>query len=275
MMMMGDINARSGKVVLIGDGACGKTCLLEVFKINKFPKEYIPTVVDNFFKVVEFKKDKKVTLALWDTAGQDDYDTIRPLSYRETDVVFICYTIENRKNMPNLEKKWLLEIKNYCPNAIFFLVALKKDLRFDAEIDQDTLVTTEEGKAMAKKIKAEKFFECSALTREKVDEVFNAAAEHIYCARETENPKNTCCNLINHLEIDEHRKALYDGVSLYLENGKILNPSTTLMPTKVVLRKEKEEKVSPLPDKVAERVQEERRVNQLKVSMEMNGRWDS
>lgn len=187
--------SRSGKVVLIGDGACGKTCLLEVFKSNDFPKEYIPTVVDNFIKVVEFEKGKTVSLALWDTAGQDDYDTIRPLSYRETDIVIICYTIENRKNISNIENKWLLEIKNYCPNAAFFLVALKKDLRFDSEIDQSTLVTKEEGKAIAKKIKAEKFFECSALTREHVDDVFNAVAANIYYNKETLSPNEKCCNI--------------------------------------------------------------------------------
>lgn len=186
-------HSKSGKVVLIGDGACGKTCLLEVFKSNSFPKEYIPTVVDNFIKVVEFEKDKKVNLALWDTAGQDDYDTIRPLSYRETDLVMICYTIENKKNLSNIEHKWLLEVKNYCQNAVVFLVALKKDLRFDSEVDKATLITEKDGKEMAKKIKAADFFECSALTRENVDEVFKAAAKHIYYNKETAEPQEGCC----------------------------------------------------------------------------------
>ena len=196
LTLMENKESRTGKVVLIGDGACGKTCLLEVFKSNSFPKEYIPTVVDNFIKVVEFEKDKSVSLALWDTAGQDDYDTIRPLSYRETDIVLICYTIENKRNLANIEQKWLLEIKNYCPSAIFFLVALKKDLRFDSEIDKSTLVTEKEGKEMAKKIKAANFFECSALTTENVDEVFKAAAKNIYFNKETSQPRDGCCGNI-------------------------------------------------------------------------------
>lgn len=188
-----DKKLRSGKVVLIGDGACGKTCLLEVFKSNKFPEEYIPTVVDNFVKVVEFEDGKSASLALWDTAGQDDYDTIRPLSYRETDLILICYAIENRKNMENIESKWLSEIKNYCPNAKLFLIALKKDLRFDPEVNKSTLVTEQEGKDMAKKIRAEKFFECSALTRDNVNEVFKEASKFIYYNVETLQPKETCC----------------------------------------------------------------------------------
>jgi Ras family protein A len=190
---------RSGKIVLIGDGACGKTCLLEVFKRNKFPEEYIPTVVDNFIKVVEFdgERHRSVSLALWDTAGQDDYDTIRPLSYRETDLVLLCYAINNKKNIDNIEKKWLMEIKNYCPNAKYFLVALKKDLRGDPEALPEELITEDEGKEIARKIRAEKFFECSALKRINVNEVFEAAAKYIYYNAETVTPKDmcSCCNI--------------------------------------------------------------------------------
>lgn len=184
---------RSGKVVLIGDGACGKTCLLEVFKSDRFPAEYVPTVVDNFLKVVEFGDEKKVTLALWDTAGQDDYDTIRPLSYRETDLVLICYSIEDRNCVKGIETKWLLEVKNYCPNAKYFLVALKKDLRNDPQVNQSDLLSEEEGKELAKKIRAEKFFECSALARENINEIFEAAGEYIYYNVETLEPEETCC----------------------------------------------------------------------------------
>ncbi len=88
-----------------------------------------------------------------------------------------------------------MEIKNYCPNAVFFLVALKKDLRFDSEIDKSTLVTEKEGRELAKKIKAEKFFECSALTRENVDEIFEAAAKQIYFHSENLRPEDKCCSL--------------------------------------------------------------------------------
>lgn len=190
---------RSGKVVLIGDGACGKTCLLEVFRCDQFPEEYVPTVVDNFIKVVPFddNTDKVAKLALWDTAGQDDYDTIRPLSYRDTDLVLLCYAIDGKKNIGNIEKKWLMEIKNYCPSAKYFLVALKCDLREEEGQDTSELITEAEGLELAKKIKAEKFFECSALKRVNVDEVFQAAAGHIYYSPETSSPQDYCgcCNI--------------------------------------------------------------------------------
>lgn len=170
---------KSGKIVLVGDGACGKTCLLEVFRKDRFPEEYVPTVVDNFVKTVRFDTNKVVSLALWDTAGQENYDTIRPLSYRDTDLVLLCYTIENPKNFPNISEKWLMEIKNYCPTAGYFLVGLKRDLRYDDGVDEATLISEEDGKAMAAQIHAEKFIECSARTRENVDTVFIEAARYI------------------------------------------------------------------------------------------------
>lgn len=80
-------------------------------------------------------------------------------------------------------------------------------------------------------------------------------------------------DLLQHLELDIHRNVVSDGVALYLENGKVLNPSKTLMPVKVVLRTEEKSKITPVADKVAEKVQEDRRVHNLKVSVEMNGRW--
>lgn len=190
---------KSGKVVVVGDGACGKTCLLEVFRRNQFPAAYIPTVVDNFAKDVTISEGSAgsevcVTLALWDTAGQEDYDTIRPLSYRETDLVLICYTIENKKKIPNISKKWLMEIKNYCPKAGYFLVGLKSDLRTlnDPTLDKAAFISTEEGQDIANSIKAVKFIECSARTGENVNTVFNEAAKYINENKQSVNLNGGC-----------------------------------------------------------------------------------
>lgn len=168
----------TGKIVVVGDGACGKTCLLEVFKRNKFPEEYIPTVVDNFVKEVKINETENVTLTLWDTAGQEDYDSVRPLSYKDTDLVLLCYTIENSQVLSNIPNKWLYEIKNYCPSANYSLVALKKDLR-ELEGDHTNYVTTEEGENLANEIGANSFYECSAKTGENVENIFVDSARYI------------------------------------------------------------------------------------------------
>ena len=66
---------------------------------------------------------------MWDTAGQEDYDRLRPLSYPETDVVLICYAVDNPDSLMNVEERWCSEVRHYCPKIPIILVGNKKDLR--------------------------------------------------------------------------------------------------------------------------------------------------
>lgn len=123
------------KVVIVGDGESGKTCLLRVFFEDIFPEVYVPTVFDYYTTVIEVD-GKKVELDLWDTAGQEDYDRLRPLSYGGTDVVIICYSIDTPKSLINVIDKWVPEVRYFCKEVPVILVGNKKDTR-DNHLQQD------------------------------------------------------------------------------------------------------------------------------------------
>jgi len=116
------------KVVIVGDGESGKTCLLRVFFEDIFPDVYVPTVFDYYSTVIEVE-GKKVALDLWDTAGQEDYDRLRPLSYGGADVVIICYSIDTPKSLINVIDKWVPEVRYFCKEVPVILVGNKMDLR--------------------------------------------------------------------------------------------------------------------------------------------------
>ncbi|EGG23534.1 Rho GTPase [Cavenderia fasciculata] len=168
------------KVVVVGDGAVGKTSLLILYTTKAFPKDYVPTVFDNF-NCLEMYDNKPVNLVLWDTAGQEDYDNLRPLSYPQTDVFLICYSTVKRDSLDNIKYKWLKEINQSNAGTPIILVATKTDLREDKKVlaqlqeAKQEPISREEGVALAKEIGAVQFFECSALTGNGVNDIFSAS----------------------------------------------------------------------------------------------------
>jgi len=170
------------KLVIVGDGACGKTCLLIVFSKDQFPEVYVPTVFENYVADIEVD-GKTVELALWDTAGQEDYDRLRPLSYPDTDVILMCFSIDSPDSLENIPEKWTPEVRHFCPNVPIILVGNKKDLRNDENTKRELAkmkqapVKTEEGAEICDKINANCYMECSAKTKENVREVFYAATK--------------------------------------------------------------------------------------------------
>ena len=186
------------KLVIVGDGACGKTCLLNVFSKGVFPEVYVPTVFESWVADLEVS-GKNVELALWDTAGQEDYDRLRPLSYPDTDVLLVCFSVEAPDSLDNVSEKWIPEVRHYCPNVPIVLIGNKTDLRNDpatlTELRKTIQepVTFDEGQAKAETIKAFSYKECSAKTQDGVREVFIDAAK---AAMEKTKHKNSKCVVI-------------------------------------------------------------------------------
>ena len=179
------------KCVVVGDGAVGKTCLLISYTTNKFPAEYVPTVFDNYAVAITIG-DEPYTLGLFDTAGQEDYDRLRPLSYPQTDVFLVCFSVTSPTSFENVREKWFPEVLHHCPGVPCLIVGTQVDLREDPSAVEELAkhklapVRREEGERMAKDLDAVTYIECSALTQYKLKNVFDEA---IYAARNPFAPR--------------------------------------------------------------------------------------
>jgi len=173
---MSSSNTFRRKLVIIGDGACGKTSLLCSFALGEFPKEYQPTIFENY--VAEIRLDgKPVQLALWDTAGQEEYEGLRPLSYSKSHVILIAFAIDTPDSLENVSVKWIEEVRSICGPAIpIILVGCKSDLRPSPDHpDYHNFVSRAQAERVAQDIGARDYRECSALRIQGVDDVFECA----------------------------------------------------------------------------------------------------
>ncbi|KAJ1564362.1 GTP-binding protein Rho1 [Nowakowskiella sp. JEL0078] len=188
------------KLVVVGDGACGKTSLLIRYIKNDYNEEYVPTVFDTY--VSEITVDgRKVEMALWDTAGQEGYDRLRPLSYEKSSIVLICYAVDTPDSLENISVKWVPEVTQFCGTDIrYLLIGCKADLRNEENVIKELAaegqspVTFEQGSSMASKIRAFQYLECSAKTGLGVSNVFDAATRA--ALSHIEKRRKPICNLL-------------------------------------------------------------------------------
>lgn len=131
-----------------------------------------------FFKKINFSS------FFLDTAGQEEYARLRTLSYPETDVFIICFSVVAPDSYHNVKQKWAPEVQHHCPTAAKLLVGTKIDLRDNhttiqrlAETKQKPL-TEEDGKKLATAIGAV-YRECSAMMSKGVQQVFEEAVRQV------------------------------------------------------------------------------------------------
>ncbi|CAC5402034.1 RAC1 [Mytilus coruscus] len=165
-----EIEMQNLKLLVLGDGGVGKSCLLISYSTNSFPSEYVPTVFDNYCANVLID-GKPICVALWDTAGQEDYDRLRPLSYPQTDIVLLCFSICGRDSLENITAKWIPEIDHFIPDCPRVLVGCKSDLRTS---NPDACISRTEIEKIAKEAGLE-YYETSALTQDGLKPCFDSA----------------------------------------------------------------------------------------------------
>jgi GTPase SAR1 family protein len=203
------------KIVIVGDGAVGKTHLLFTAFTGQFPREYCPFTFDahQSYHMVD---GYPVAMSPWDTAGQVDYVRLRPLSYPQTDIFVVAYSVDCRASFEAVTRSWMPELvyhhsefiagptnssdvrrgdgddpsnhthhdvrcdwqKPYSPSRHGLPPVALLGLRTDLRDESDAEhVTTEEGLELARRIGACYFDECSAQCDEDTVEIF------VNCAR--------------------------------------------------------------------------------------------
>lgn len=157
----------------------------------------MPTVFENY--VTDCRVDgKSVQLALWDTAGQEDYERLRPLAYSQAHVILIGFSVDTPDSLENVKHKWADEAAERCPGVPIILVGLKKDLREDPVAQEEMrkrsqkFIGRKQGEDMKEEIGARKYLECSSLTGDGVDDVFEAATRAALLAVDKRESTGCC-----------------------------------------------------------------------------------
>ncbi|UCC18349.1 MAG: GTP-binding protein [Promethearchaeota archaeon] len=165
------------KIVIVGDGAVGKTSLIKKFTKGTFERDYVKTIGAQFSKYNKEINGDLVRLLFWDIAGQDDFNFLHHLFYKESRAAIIVYSLEENelgKNSFTHIKNWHEAIEQHCSNIPVVLFANKIDL-----VDEENLDATKIQKLVDDN-NFLKYFITSAKTGQGVIEAFNAIIEHLY-----------------------------------------------------------------------------------------------
>ncbi|KAH3662292.1 hypothetical protein OGAPHI_005542 [Ogataea philodendri] len=162
------------KIVIVGDSGCGKTSLLSSYIRGSFPTEYEPTIFENHRAFLQDStKQHILTVDLWDTAGQEDYERLRRLSYQDSNLIILAYSLAAKDSLLNIPEVWAPEILGFCDKTPIVLVGLKSDVA-------KKQVTPAEAYNVAKSIGAVAHIECSAKQMYNVDQLFNSCVNVVY-----------------------------------------------------------------------------------------------
>lgn len=161
------------KLLIIGDSSVGKSNFLFQFIENKFTDTHIATIGFDFkSQNVTLPTSKQVVkLQIWDTAGQERFMSVNKNLFLRVQGMLLMYDITNRESFEHISN-WVENIKEICSSIPIVLVGNKSDM------EELRIVTEEEGKAVAKKLKMS-FFETSGKTGSNVREAIYEIAEQI------------------------------------------------------------------------------------------------
>jgi len=182
------------KCAVVGNGGVGKTSMLISYVTGTFQTCFMPTIYDREVKEITVD-DEPIELELIDTAGQEDYDRLRPLSYPGVNVFLICFSLNSPMSLDGVVTKWVPELTQHCPLVPIILVGMKNDLRDQNTHDPNEnpriyeVMPEERGATVAEEIGAISYLECSAITKDNLEQLFENAARAGLVFKNTVVPK--------------------------------------------------------------------------------------
>ena len=125
------------KLIVIGDSGVGKSCLMHRVTTNEFMEEHDVTVGVEFGTLLLKIDDIRVKLQIWDTAGQENFQSVTKIFYRGAHAVFLTYNITSMDSFKNMDM-WYTEVKSQSEkDALCFLIANQKDREMEREVGLD------------------------------------------------------------------------------------------------------------------------------------------
>ena len=168
------------KILTIGEGGVGKTCILRRFVENKFLKSHLATIGIDFRTKIIKVYGRNIKLKIWDTAGQERYRNITNQIFKGADGIVLVYDVNNEVSYAKI-KDWIEQITSNVSRDEISLVLLGN--KCDIE---ERVISKEKGQEMADELKV-KYYETSALAGTGIDEAFEGLTKEILNKKKGEN----------------------------------------------------------------------------------------
>jgi small GTP-binding protein len=189
------------KIILLGDGAVGKTSLIRRFVVDKFDDKYIVTIgtkVTAKAIQVDLKEESfHVSLQIWDILGQKGYTKLHLSSFRGTDGVFMVADVTRKKTLFSLGTYWIPKVQKLIGNVPFSIIVNKYDLSENAEFSMDEL------KRFASKYKVP-YYLTSAKSGDNVNKTFYALGKQMIGVKKVTSPGKSKTKIL-------HPRLLFEG----------------------------------------------------------------
>ena len=183
------------KILILGDSSVGKSSIVVRYTENKFYSSYLTTIGVDFVKKTLRLNDQEINLQIWDSAGQEKYNSITKQYYNRTDGILVVFDLTSRKTF-NGVMNWLEEVEQSNAKGLPVVVIGNKCDLEDKEVIKEEIIDFAESKGFS-------YYETSALNGANINEAFMDIVLKIIDNKNEKNDKPTFAINIRHKKKDK------------------------------------------------------------------------